>query len=92
MILNIRHKGLKRFYETGDTRGIQAKWQRKLRSVLIVLETSEVLEDFDVPGLGFHPLKGDLAGYYAVSVTGNWRLIFQFEDGHVIDLDLVDYH
>jgi len=58
----------------------------------VVLDTSMVLEDFDVPGLAFHALKGDMAGYYAVSVTGNWRVIFRFGDGQVTDVDLLDYH
>ena len=46
----------------------------------------------DLPGFRLHPLKGDLAGFWSVTVSGNWRLIFRFEDGHASDVDLVDYH
>jgi proteic killer suppression protein len=45
-----------------------------------------------LPGLRFHQLKGDLAGFYSVYVSGNWRVIFYFENGQAIDVDLIDYH
>lgn len=46
----------------------------------------------NLPGFRLHPLKGDLAGYWAVSVSGNWRVIFRFEEGHAAEVDLLDYH
>jgi proteic killer suppression protein len=46
----------------------------------------------DLPGLRLHPLKGQMKGFHAVSVSGNWRVIFRFEDGHAVDVDYVDYH
>ena len=45
-----------------------------------------------LPGLDLHPLRGELVGYWAVKVSANWRVIFRFEDGNVVDVDLVDYH
>ena len=48
--------------------------------------------DIDLPGYRFHPLKGNLKGFWSISVSGNWRIIFRFEDGDVYDVDLVDYH
>lgn len=46
----------------------------------------------DLPGYRLHPLKGSLAGFWAVSVSGNWRIIFRFEAGRASAVDLVDYH
>jgi proteic killer suppression protein len=57
-----------------------------------LLDTSFVAEDMNIPGLKFHRLKGDLAGFYSVSVSGNWRVIFHFENGQATDVDLIDYH
>jgi len=45
-----------------------------------------------LPGLKFHQLKGDLAGFYSASVSGNWRVIFHFENGQAMDVDLIDSH
>jgi proteic killer suppression protein len=45
-----------------------------------------------VPGCRLHPLKGDLAGYWSITVSGNWRIIFRFEQGEATDVDLLDYH
>ena len=39
-----------------------------------------------------HPLKGDRAGQWSVRVSGNWRVVFRFEDGEAVDVDLIDYH
>jgi proteic killer suppression protein len=50
------------------------------------------VQDMALPGYGLHPLKGKLAGFWSVSVLGNWRIVFQFEDGMAHDVDLIDYH
>ncbi len=92
MIKRIRHKGLKRFYETGDLRGISAGHTPTLRLLLTSLEVAEKPADMSNPSYGLHPLKGDLKRYWAVWVSGNWQLIFIFEDEGVTDIDLVDYH
>jgi len=57
-----------------------------------LLETAFTVEDMNIPGLKLHQLKGDMAGFYAVSISGNWRVIFRFEDGEAADVDLIDYH
>jgi proteic killer suppression protein len=56
------------------------------------LDASANQADMDLPGLRLHPLKGELKGFYAVDVSGNWRIVFRFEDGDAVDVDLVDYH
>jgi proteic killer suppression protein len=92
MIKCIRHKGLKRFYESGDTRGLDSKHVGWLRILLTSLDAASLPADLNLPGYGLHPLKGDRKGYWAIWVSVNWRLIFAFEGDDVTDVDLVDYH
>ena len=92
MIRTFRHKGLQRFFETGNTSGINAQFAAKLRRQLTVLNGSNGPEDMDVPSYRLHQLKGARKGQWAVWVSGNWRLVFEFDGGHVIAVDLVDYH
>jgi len=92
MIVSFKHKGLRRFYETGDARGMKPDWQRKVRMITARLDVSTSPDDMALPGFQLHPLKGKQKGYFAVSVTGNWRIVFCFENGQPADVDLVDYH
>lgn len=92
MITAIRHQGLRRLYETDDPRGVIADHADKLRRILARLDASRAAADMDLPGYRLHPLKGVLAGFYAVTVNGNWRLIFRFEQGSACDVDYIDYH
>ena len=92
MITRFRHKGLARFFETGDTRGINAQHAAWLRVLLTALNVSSDPSGMNLPGFRLHPLKGQQKGYWAVSVSGNWRLIFEFKDGNATNVDLVDYH
>ena len=92
MIGNIKHKGLKRLYEDGDGRAISGNMRLKIDEILTVLENANSIEDADFPGYRLHPLTGNLKGYWSVKVSGNWRIIFRFEEGLAEDVDLVDYH
>ena len=92
MIKTIKHRGLKRLYERGETRGVRQDHVARLRRVLALLDVASVPSDMDLPGFRLHPLKGDLRGFYAVSVSGNWRVFFRFEDGDAFDVDYDDYH
>ena len=92
MIKSFRHKGLRRFYETGSTAGIQAAHAKRVRLQLAALDTAMRIEDIDLPGYALHPLKGTMRGRWAISVNGNWRLTFEFKDGDVHVLDYEDYH
>ena len=92
MIKRIRHKGLKRFYESGDTRGINAQHAAWLRILLTSLDAAANPAGLNNPGYGLHPLKGERKGQWALSVSGNWRLVFTFDGEDVTDLDLIDYH
>lgn len=92
MIKSFKHKGLKRFYETGSAQGIQAKHEKRLRMQLVALDTAKEINDLDIPGYKLHPLKGDRKGIWAIAVNGNWRLTFEFSDGNAYVLDYEDYH
>ncbi len=92
MIVSFKHKGLERFYTKGSLGGIQAKHKKKLRMQLAALNTAQVIEDMNIPGYRLHPLKGERKGFWAISVSGNWRLTFRFENGNVTILNYEDYH
>jgi len=95
MQLRINHKGLKRLYEEGISKGVPAAMVDKLRKLLLALETATNLEQLGrFPGWKLHPLKGNLKGFWSLTVTGNWRLVFRYDEKSNIasDVDLVDYH
>ncbi|NDL65903.1 type II toxin-antitoxin system RelE/ParE family toxin [Acerihabitans arboris] len=93
MIKSFRHKGLEKFFATGSTAGIQAKHAAKLQIQLTALNAAKRAEDMSAPGWKLHPLKGaDLAGHWAISVNGNWRLTFRFDGEDAILVDYQDYH
>ena len=92
MIKSFKHKGLQKFYETGKTTGIQAEHKKRLKLQLVALNTATEIEDMDIPGFKLHPLKGKRKGIWTISVSGNWRLTFEFEDGNVYILNYEDYH
>jgi len=84
---------LKRLYETGDGRGVPEKLVERLKMVLSALDVAENLDELrSVPGWRLHSLKGRLKNFWSISVSGNWRIIFRFDNGRVLDVDLVDYH
>ena len=92
MIQSFRHKGLRRYYETGALAGIQPKHANRLRVLLVALDTAQIIGDMDVPGFRLHPLKGAEKGRWSVWVNGNWRITFEFGDGQTYVLDYEDYH
>ena len=90
--MRLRHKGLRRFYDNDDASGLAAGMTRKLGSILAALDAAQRVGQLDNPGYRLHRLEGDLAGLWSIRVTGNWRLVFRFEDGEAVDVDLLDYH
>ena len=92
MIESFRHKGLRQLFEDDNQKGLNAEHLRKIRQILAVLNAAETIEALRLPTFGLHPLKGDLTGFWAVTVRANWRIIFRFEGGKAFDVDLVDYH
>ena len=92
MIVSFRHRGLEALYDGRTARRVAPEHVRKLTDTLAALDRSRGPEGMDLPGLRLHELKGRQKGRYGVSVSGNWRVTFRFEDGSVVDVDCVDYH
>ncbi len=92
MIKSFRHKGLEDFFQTGSRAGIQPDHAAKLRILLTALEAAASPFDLKAPNWRLHPLKGQYKGYWSLTVNGNWRVIFQFEDVDVVLVDYLDYH
>ena len=92
MIKSFKHKGLKLFFEKGICSGIQAKHQSKLRLQLAALHTARSVEDMDLPGYSLHPLKGQRKECWSITVNGNWRVTFIFDDGDAYIVNYEDYH
>jgi len=92
MIISFRHKGLRLFYETGSTRGICAEHAAKLARVLSFLDQASVPADMNLPGWRLHLLQGNLAGFWSITINGNWRVIFRFAGNDVELVDYLDYH
>ena len=92
MIKGFRHSGIESFFRNGSKAGIQPKHAKKLSLQLAVLNEANKASDMNLPGWYWHPLKGQLAGRWAVSVSGNWRLTYAFERGDAILIDYEDYH
>jgi proteic killer suppression protein len=92
MIVSIAHKGLADFYETGGKAGIIARQAKRLKLILIALDTAVTIGDMDLPGFALHQLRGRKAGRWSVSVNGNWRVTFEFRDGNAYVVDYEDYH
>lgn len=92
MILSFRHKGLRRLFEEDDRSKLDAQDADKIARILARLNQSRGPQDMAVPGFRLHPLKGNLRGFWAVTVRANWRVIFRFDGKDALDLDLIDYH
>lgn len=92
MIRTFKHKGIKGFFETGSKAGIQAAHAGRLKLQLAKLDSAKDQNDMALLNWGLHRLQGKMAGFWSVSVSGNWRLIFKFEDGDAVLVDYLDYH
>jgi len=92
MIVSFRHKGLRRFFETGNMAGIQAAHAKRIRHLFYWLATAQDVVDMDVPGLRLHALKATTPKRWSVYVSGNWRMTFEFYGGNAYNIDYEDYH
>jgi proteic killer suppression protein len=92
-IRSVRHRGLKRFIQNDDERGIRPDLVRRVRNILAVLIAAEEMSGVQgPPGWRIHQLSGDRAGTWSISASGNWRITFELEQGEICNLDLEDYH
>ena len=92
MIVSFKHRGLKRFYERGDPRGIRPDLRDDVEDILSRLDSANTPQAMNLPGYRLHALKGGLKGSWSVTVRANWRIIFRFEGVDAFDVELIDYH
>jgi proteic killer suppression protein len=92
VIKTFKHKGLKKFFDSGSKAGIQAAHAKRIELILDRLDAAVEAKDMNFPGSDFHPLKGGLKGFFSIHVNGNWTIIFRFANGEASDVDLIDYH
>ena len=92
MITSFRDRRLKRYYARGEVRLLPADMLARIRSILARLDIAESIDDLRLNSYHLHPLKGDLKGYWSITVKANWRIIFRFRDGNALDVELIDYH
>ena len=92
MLRSIKHRGLKRLFDRDDRSGIRPDLVNAVQEMLTVLDEAATPQDLNLPGYRLHPLRGDLKGFWSVTVRANWRIIFRFKDADVCDVELIDYH
>ena len=90
--MKIRHKGLRALHQRDDPARLPANLVPRIRRILFRLQEASHPRSADAPGFRLHPLTGDRAGQWSVRVSSNMRVVFRFEDGEVVDVDLIDYH
>lgn len=92
MIDNFRDRRLERLYERGDTSLLPVDMLARIQTILARLDIAETIEDLRLHSYRLHPLRGNLKGYWSITVKANWRIIFRFREGRAFDVDLIDYH
>lgn len=92
MIKSFKHKGLQKFFKTGVATGIKPTHKKKIRMRLVALDTAFRIDDMDLPGFRLRPLKGTNPKIWAIDVSKNWRITFEFKDGDAHIVNYEDYH
>jgi len=92
MIRSFKHRGLKWLYEEDDGRGIRPDLRERIEDILARLDAATVPEAMNLPGYRLHQLKGDLTGFWSLTVRANWRIIFRLDGNDAVDVELIDYH
>jgi toxin HigB-1 len=92
MIRSIRPRGLKRLFEHDDRSRLRPDLVDRIARILTRLNAAGSIDDMNVPGFGLHRLSGDRRGFWSVTVSRNWRIIFRFEESDAFDVDFIDYH
>lgn len=92
MIRKFKHRGLKRLFERDDRSRVRQDQLETIEDILAFLDIATNPQDLDKPDYNLHPLKGTLKGFLSVKISGNWRIVFRFDDGDAFDVDLIDCH
>jgi proteic killer suppression protein len=94
MIISFKHKGLRLFWEHDDGSKLPFQQIKRIRILLQVIdELKDVPKDLaHLVSLRPHPLKGEYRGFWSLDITGNYRIIFRFENGDAYDVNYLDTH
>jgi len=92
VIKSFKHKGIEKLFLYDNRSGINPQYANKILRILDRLDSSTNPQDMNLPGYKLHPLKGTLKGMWSVSISGNWRIIFQFDGNDAVKVDYLDYH
>ena len=92
MIKSFKHKGLEIFFLSGNIKGINPEHKFKIKRVLTYLDSAKIIEDMDIAGFKLHKLKGNMQNLWAVKISGNYRITFEFNNGNAYILNYQDYH
>ena len=92
VIITIKHKDLRKFFENGDSSKVQPAHTKRLEVILTLLHAAKEVEDMNYPGSNLHKLSGSRKDFWSVNVSGNWRIVFRFVDSDAYDVDYLDYH
>jgi toxin HigB-1 len=92
MIRSFKHRGLKRLHERDDRSGIRPDLLEAAEDILGRIDQASTPQALNLPGYRLHPLKGELRGFWSVTVRANWRIVFRFQGEDVFDVELLDYH
>jgi proteic killer suppression protein len=87
-----KHQALKRLIKSGDASKINPQWRRRVERILGMLHAAANPNELDLPGFAFHELKTPRKGTYAVTIQGNWRITFKWDEQGPFDVDMEDYH
>ena len=92
MIVSIQHKGLRLLWTKNDPSKLPPAQVGKIRSLLTYLNKATIITDMNIPGADLHQLKGNFKGFWSISVSANYRLVFEFKDGDAYLVNYLDYH
>ena len=95
IVRSFRHRGLRQFYENDSSRLLKQELVERVRGILAALVVAETMEGFirdAAPGWRVHRLSGERRKEWSVSVSGNWRIVFEERNGGIERVNLEDYH
>ncbi len=92
MIKSFKHRGLKKFFLKNNPSNLNPEHITRIQDILTILNIAKSIQQINVPGLRLHQLKGSYEGYWSVTDSGNYRIVFKFEEEDVYEIDYIDYH
>jgi len=93
MIISFSHKGLQELFEKGKTKHLPQERIKKIKGLLTIINTATIPRDFHLPKSRTHKLKKNpYIGFWSIDVSGNYRIIFKFENGNATDVNYLDTH